>query len=190
MSVVSDPRVLRAIAHPTRNRILSELSASGSARAADLARELGIPANQASFHLRQLAKYGIVEEAPEEARDRRDRVWRVTADRGYQVNLNTLAESAGGDAAVAVYKDQLEARAASLARLALTDDGEEHSRRTVSDSAIRLSDDERDEFAEEIRDLFDRWRDRTRDRSVERRTYSLFMIFQPFPALQTDEAED
>ena len=48
----------------------------GPLRAADVARELGIPANQASFHLRQLAKYGLVEEAPEEARDRRDRVWR------------------------------------------------------------------------------------------------------------------
>ena len=67
---VSDPRVLRAIAHPVRTRILDELEASGPVRAADIARELGIPANQASFHLRQLAKYGLVEEAPEEARDK------------------------------------------------------------------------------------------------------------------------
>src|SRR6478736_3986815 len=76
---LSDPRVLRAIAHPVRTRVLDELQASGPARAADIARELGIPANQASFHLRQLAKYGLVEEAPEEARDKRDRVWRADA---------------------------------------------------------------------------------------------------------------
>ena len=64
---VHDPRVLRAVAHPVRNRILTELSASGPMRAADVAQELGIPANQASFHLRQLAKYGLVEEAPDTA---------------------------------------------------------------------------------------------------------------------------
>src|SRR3954467_5754616 len=82
MAKYDDPRILRAIAHPVRSRILSELWASGSLRAADVARILDIPANQASFHLRQLAKYGLVEEAPEEARDRRDRVWRMAAEDG------------------------------------------------------------------------------------------------------------
>ena len=91
---LSDPRVLRAIAHPVRNRILDELGASGPTRAADIARELGIPANQASFHLRQLAKYGLVEEAPEEARDKRDRVWRRRRGGG----LPGRAEQAGGGA--------------------------------------------------------------------------------------------
>ena len=58
---LSDPRMLRGIAHPMRNRILEEMSAGGPMRAADVAERLGIPANQASFHLRQLAKYGLVE---------------------------------------------------------------------------------------------------------------------------------
>ena len=62
--VVHDPRMLRAIAHPVRNRILTELNASGPMRAADLARELDLPANQTSFHLRQLAKYGLVGRTP------------------------------------------------------------------------------------------------------------------------------
>ena len=57
--------MLRAIAHPVRARILDELGATGPMRAADIARALGIPANQASFHLRQLAKYGLAVEAPE-----------------------------------------------------------------------------------------------------------------------------
>ena len=79
---VHDPKVLRAIAHPVRNRILDELARTGPVRAADVARELGIPANQASFHLRQLAKYGLVEEDPDAARDKRDRVWRPTSEHG------------------------------------------------------------------------------------------------------------
>src|SRR3954452_18118197 len=93
---LSDPRVLRAIAHPVRTRILDELAASGPVRAADIARELGIPANQASFHLRQLAKYGLVEEAPEEARDKRDRSCRATTADGFTVNLSELSEAPGG----------------------------------------------------------------------------------------------
>src|SRR5690349_1574483 len=81
-----DPRVLRALAHPVRNRILDELSASGPLRAADVAEDLGIPANQASFHLRSLAKYGLVEEDTEAARDRRDRVWRLTQQEGWSID--------------------------------------------------------------------------------------------------------
>jgi hypothetical protein len=59
------------------DRILTELDAAGSLRAADLAARLDIPANQASFHLRQLAKYGFVELAPGGS-DRRARPWRLT----------------------------------------------------------------------------------------------------------------
>ena len=95
-ATVHDPRVLRAIAHPVRNRVLSELAATGAMRAADVARQLGIPANQASFHLRQLAKYGLVEEAPEEARDKRDRVWRATTTAALTVNLGELEKAPGG----------------------------------------------------------------------------------------------
>src|SRR6478735_12597025 len=98
---VHDPKILRAISHPVRNRILTELTASGSMRAADLARELDIPANQASFHLRQLAKYGLVEEDPEAARDKRDRVWRPTSEHGVSVNLTDMEKVPGGKAASA-----------------------------------------------------------------------------------------
>ena len=92
---MTDVRMLRGIAHPMRNRILEEMSAGGPMRAADVADRLGIPANQASFHLRQLAKYGLVEDAPELARDGRDRVWRVTFESGLSVNLDDLGPSGG-----------------------------------------------------------------------------------------------
>lgn len=77
-------RQLKALSHPVRRRIIDLLSGGGPARAADLAPRLGAPANQVSFHLRTLAAAGLIEEAPEEARDRRDRVWRVGAQ-GYRV---------------------------------------------------------------------------------------------------------
>src|SRR5689334_5774798 len=101
---VHDPRLLRAVAHPLRNRILNELSASGPLRAADVARELDVAPNLASFHLRSLAKYGLVEEAPDAGRDRRDRVWRLVDEAGLAFSLRELEKEPGGKAAAAVFR--------------------------------------------------------------------------------------
>lgn len=69
--------MLKALAHPIRRRIMSVMGAQDFARAADLAEQLGVPANTLSFHLRSLADAGLILEAPEHARDRRDRVWKL-----------------------------------------------------------------------------------------------------------------
>lgn len=70
--------MLRALAHPLRMQLLQRVGSRGTARAADLAADLGIPANSVSYHLRILARGGAIVEAPEAARDRRDRVWKLT----------------------------------------------------------------------------------------------------------------
>ena len=67
--------MLKAYSHPLRRQILRLIARRGFLRAADIAGELDVPANSASFHLRVLAEAGLIEEAPEQARDRRDRVW-------------------------------------------------------------------------------------------------------------------
>ncbi|QAY71808.1 ArsR family transcriptional regulator [Xylanimonas protaetiae] len=77
---VNTREALRALAHPLRMKILFQLETDGHGRAADLAQTLGEPANSVSFHLRTLAKAGLVVEAPELARDKRDRVWRAAAE--------------------------------------------------------------------------------------------------------------
>lgn len=68
--------MLKAIANPLRRQILNTLSAMETARAADLAQVLDVPANKVSFHLRELAKAEMIAEVPELARDKRDRVWK------------------------------------------------------------------------------------------------------------------
>ena len=117
-----DPRVLRAIAHPLRNRILTELDVHGPLRAADVAQLLGVPANSASFHLRQLAKFGLVEEDPSAARDKRDRVWRATEESGYDVSLSEIEKTPGGKAASAVFRRTKEAWTHQLVADAYGDD--------------------------------------------------------------------
>lgn len=72
--------MLKAFSHPLRRQIVRLLARHEFLRAADIAAQLTVPANSVSFHLRTLADAGLIEEAPEKARDRRDRVW--TARKG------------------------------------------------------------------------------------------------------------
>jgi DNA-binding transcriptional ArsR family regulator len=187
---VHDPRVLRAIAHPLRNRILGEMSASGSLRAADIARELGIPANQASFHLRQLAKYGLVEEAPEEARDRRDRVWRLTAGGGFRLSLKDMEAEPGGKAAISVWRRSASAWAHHVVDLAYDPPADESVYRAITDQPLKLTKAEAEELAGELDDVLVRWSERTRDRVEDRRTYVVFQLVQPYPDDVEAQGED
>ena len=183
---VHDPRVLRAIAHPVRNRVLHELSAGGSMRAADIARELGIPANQASFHLRQLAKYGLVEEDPEAARDKRDRVWKLASEQGWSANLGELADEPGGRAAVQVFRRNAAAwghLVVDAAYAAPQGTGQEKDTvRTVTEEAVRLTKQEAQELTRDLEAVVAQWAARTRGRDdADRRTYLLFSVLQPHP---------
>jgi hypothetical protein len=74
---ITDSRALRAMAHPLRLDLIEVLTALGPATAAVCARHLGVGQASCSFHLRQLAKYGFVEQA-EASGDRRERPWRLT----------------------------------------------------------------------------------------------------------------
>jgi DNA-binding transcriptional ArsR family regulator len=74
---MTDPRALRALAHPLRLSLLGLLRSEGpltATRAGDL---LGESSASCSFHLRQLAKYGLVEEAG--GGRGRERPWQATA---------------------------------------------------------------------------------------------------------------
>jgi DNA-binding transcriptional ArsR family regulator len=73
--LIGDPRSVRALAHPLRLRLQSLIGQVGRLTAADAARELGISHALASHHLRQLAKYGFVEQVG--GADRRERPWRL-----------------------------------------------------------------------------------------------------------------
>lgn len=182
---LSDPRVLRAIAHPVRTRILEELSATGPVRAADVARDLGIPANLASFHLRQLAKYGLVEEAPEEARDRRDRVWRSTSAEGYTINLREMKEMPGGPAAVDVFRaSKLAALHDLVDSVFVLDRPQGSGHFSASDHSVRLTDEEAAQLRQEIDELIESWASRTKGRDAGRRTYHVLHVVQPRDAAQ------
>src|SRR5690349_14130294 len=74
---VTDARTLRGYAHPLRMRLIGLLRSEGPMTATQAAARLGDNVPNCSFHLRQLAKYGLAERAP--GADARERPWRATA---------------------------------------------------------------------------------------------------------------
>jgi DNA-binding transcriptional ArsR family regulator len=75
--LLDDPVAIRALAHPLRHDLMSIIARLGRATTAEAARELGISHGLASHHLRQLAKYGFVEQV--KGKDHRERPWRLVA---------------------------------------------------------------------------------------------------------------
>ena len=87
MARLTDPRALRAYAHPVRMKLVGLLRTEGPLTATRAAELLGESSGTCSFHLRQLAKYGLVEEA--DGRTGREKPWRATT-------TSTAWDPAGG----------------------------------------------------------------------------------------------
>ncbi|MFC4591766.1 helix-turn-helix domain-containing protein [Sphaerisporangium corydalis] len=81
--LVDDPRAMRALAHPARLAILRRLQVEGPATATECAEVVGISPSACSYHLRMLAKYGFVVDAPPRG-DGRERMWQAP-HRGFTV---------------------------------------------------------------------------------------------------------
>jgi predicted ArsR family transcriptional regulator len=74
---LTDPRALRAYAHPTRLALVGLLRREGPKTATEAAQAIGESVASCSFHLRQLARYGLIE--PVEGDHGRSKPWRATA---------------------------------------------------------------------------------------------------------------
>ncbi|MFE1344259.1 winged helix-turn-helix domain-containing protein [Streptomyces sp. NPDC058757] len=74
---LTDPRALRAYAHPLRMTLVGLLRRHGPFTATRAAELTGESVASCSYHLRILAKYGLVEEAP--GGRGREKPWQATA---------------------------------------------------------------------------------------------------------------
>lgn len=79
---LADVAAMRAMAHPLRLRIVGSLRIDGPATASVLARRLDTDSGQTSHHLRQLARAGFVEDAPDLGKGPRgrERWWRAAQE--------------------------------------------------------------------------------------------------------------
>jgi DNA-binding transcriptional ArsR family regulator len=87
--ITPTPQQLKALSHPVRLRILGLLRTEGPATATGLAARLGLNSGATSYHLRQLATHGFVEDDAERGNGR-DRWWRAA----HQATLTDPADLA------------------------------------------------------------------------------------------------
>jgi DNA-binding transcriptional ArsR family regulator len=108
---LKDPRALHALAHPIRIRLLGLLRREGALSASEAGRRIGESSGSASYHLRQLARFGLVEEAG--GGQGRERPWQATALFTSWPNVAETSELAEASEAferfvLSVYVKQLE----------------------------------------------------------------------------------
>jgi DNA-binding transcriptional ArsR family regulator len=90
---INDPATMRALAHPVRLELLEYLSLSrDGATATECATVVGLTPSATSYHLRALAKVGMIQEAPGRG-DGRERVWQAT-HRGFSIATDQDAGAA------------------------------------------------------------------------------------------------
>lgn len=75
---ITDPRALRALAHPARQRLITELFSGEVLTATEAAGLVELTPSATSYHLRALEKWGVVER-DDSSTDGRERPWRSTA---------------------------------------------------------------------------------------------------------------
>lgn len=108
-AVITERPVMTTLAHPTRLGLLSYLAADGPATASQAARFVGTTPSNCSYHLRVLAKYGLVSEV--ETSNGRERPWRanitglVMPDSSFEPHAEGREEAAAW-LAISVQRDQ------------------------------------------------------------------------------------
>jgi DNA-binding transcriptional ArsR family regulator len=155
--VVSDIGTLKALASPIRWQILGYLGEHEEATATDLARALGESTGTTSYHLRLLARHGLVAEAA--SADKRERPWRKVPQ---DLRFPPIAEdtpAAERDARMAVHRLRLAEDLAHLTALADRDKPEEVAWSRISRSSIRVSQPQLEQFGTEFRALVARHAD-------------------------------
>jgi DNA-binding transcriptional ArsR family regulator len=161
---ITDPQVMRALAHPARLAIMEELGTTGRALTATEAAEVaGLSPSATSYHLRSLARYGLVEEAPSRG-DARERVWRSTVH-SWEVNPGQSAdpetEAAEGALLDAYLSREVERMRAWVAK-ASGEPPEWYAAAVMNESTLLLTADELQAFNAEVRRLLEPYKRRLR----------------------------
>lgn len=176
---VTDYRVLAALTHPLRRRLLDVLRVHGPCTATLLAQHTGSAVGNVSHHVKVLAGHGLVVEAPELARDGRERWWRAAADSLRWDSRDFAGEPAAEVAAQAAVRLGLD-RQLGLVRAALEEDHAPWADWNT-DAWMRLSAEELDQLGAEVTALVSRWREREVPDDGAPRT-PVFVMARGFPA--------
>lgn len=180
---ITDAKALSAMANPFRSRMMDALKVDGPSTASGLAARTGQAVGSASHHLKVLSEAGLVEEAPELAKDRRERWWRLV-DPGTRWSRgdfasDTAAVTAAYAAEALALQRQFERVQEWNANAATVPEWDDAA--FATQNWMRLSPAEMRELAEEVVEVLVRWsRREIPDDGVDRE--SVFVFARGFPA--------
>jgi hypothetical protein len=162
---LTDPKAMRALAHPVRMALLELLGVMGTITATQASEALGESPANCAFHLRTLAKYGFVREAG--GGRGRERPWTATR-RTLRISTTEQANpqaALAADALSAAWFEHWVERArrmyASTTRLPGWENGTNTTHRRIF-----LTVEETEQIDREMRAIIDRYQDRERDPSL------------------------
>jgi len=181
---LSDAKTLATLANPHRSRIIDILAVAGPSTASVIAQRMDLAIGSVSHHLKVLAEVDLVSEAPELARDRRERWWRLSAPSTRWSRTEFADDASAVSAAVAAESLALQ-RQFERARdwLARSQEPAESDRGAFANQSwLQLSPEETTEFMTGLVAYVQDWRHRTEhaEDGVER--HSVFFFARGFPA--------
>ena len=158
---VTDVRALRALAHPLRNRLLGQLRLNGPATASQLGRVVGESSGSTSYHLRQLAAYGFVEEVEGQG-TARERWWRARHRMTSWQAADVVAQDGGAEVQDEMTRLQLDQHARVLNSWQAQQDQLDPAwtgGASLNDYALRLRPEQARALVAELDAVLTRWMD-------------------------------
>ncbi len=188
--VVSDPRAIRALAHPARVAVLERLFGGAVLTATECARVAGLTPSAMSYHLRALERFGLVGRA-DATDDGRERPWRALGT-GMRISAeSTLAGRAAEQLLFGRMTEQLlaETEAARAHRHAHGPDNDRPSAFLMS--GMRLTPAEASALTDAVNDLLEPYSARTDDPG-DALDYHAYWVVAPAlpPGGRTDDGSD
>jgi predicted transcriptional regulator len=154
---ISDPRSMRAFAHPVRIALIEALRREGALTATRAAEILDDSPGNMSWHLQTLAKYGFIEEA---AGGRgRSRPWRLAAQTySFETALDDPESAAAGEVLEANLHEHNYRRLREWWSVRRSYPAKWRQAAFSSNSVVYLTAEETSRLSEDIREVLDRYR--------------------------------
>lgn len=158
---IRDVRALASLTHPARQRLLDVLELDGPATASMLAERTDQAVGNVSHHLRVLAEAELIELAPELARDRRERWWRLTS-RDIRWARGDFEQDAPSEAVAQAAASLLLDRQLGYVRRWLGerdryDDAWREGCAVATERWVRVTPDEARQLADDLTQVLNRW---------------------------------
>lgn len=144
--VLSDPRAIKALAHPARLAVIDAFFAGRKLTATECGDIAGLSASAMSYHLRALEKWGIIRRSAATA-DGRERPWEATGTR-LAVESSQPRATAAGEAMLV--RTMLERATAESLSWVSNPEPTWYDAATVSSAAYWLTADEAEQLSNEI----------------------------------------